>query len=1447
MARPQSEAKLGYYPLLPEYRELLWRLFSQIGGQRTKYVEYGCADGEHMDYVSSLFNLDMYGVEISDMAHEAIAKYGANNVLHHDAHDIDFTQRLFGVVFVNPPYQQDRLTTEAALNEDLGKRRAEYRAVRDWKTMTQDGGYFVIVIYAHHMSASMFTTLSDTFNVFNVFRFPGKHLGNYDQVAIICQMDKSKPMAVTPRKGWRVEYRKKGKGADTRIIKSGIIDTVENAFSYANERFRQYMEAKGVEPEFEKANEKLYKFLDTEDVRVTINWRQESVEERIERIRSVQQAWVELGQNPDRIPVLKFQKDYTREEALALSPEERASVPKDGMFVLPGMSPVRHRFLKKHLSNADVLRKMEENPIEDPDYLTEVPPVRTEITSIVDPRVNHVIKFAIDGVVVKYKGKDCIARTYNRRKSKSVGISKEADGTETATMINPSVSNITLIDDTGTIHLLDNANDVLQLFEDNKEQLGPLLRDRFKVKFDNKVSLFLRALYSVVKIKGSHDRFKTQELFTAATIEKLLTDKTVVLAADMGSGKSGAAVDTMIALSIIERIKERHPEVIDEICEIYGIDKKNVNGIKPGKVIVVAAPANMTLEWKKTIQNQWRIAVSNESIAFFEEIGRMDILESVANLIPEVKIHTIGHVNSKKGDSDMWIVEAASAIRQAEYDAEHNINRVHVLVSSFETMKLGSRYMLSYNKSVTRPGGYIPPFASHVGDPHTGFDLKEGVNSLVSYNEFIGYGDKLDEDGSYIVADEYYLIKDGERVGEFNRVQERKYRTIKVPYFTRVRDVVKKGVNAPSNGVAFSKMVKKVLPERETAMPFYSKSVDEDTGETFWVCELETITIPEKTIWVREFESMVDGSRPADEWLHMQGIRELKTFKRAKQVDKAMAKHNVSTYLFGSGIPEIDRAMDKNDIVFHVAGGRQYYRNPRMELAWYLSTKAKGSVGLTIVDECHKIAGLNTDIGKLVNNLMWASDKVLNMSGTPFNGMLDSIYRLYFYSSAEFRRDFPWTGSADAFCQKYGVWEWKEFNYKEEEKQGVFTGVSRGKKSDIKMIPGFTPEVLRYTMPHTIYVLIDDLGQGLPDLEEIVTEVKMSKDMRERTQSAETDTAKYIRGDTSSAREANDIPGFFSSHLAPRFSGASWQYRLRLPDSMAIGDTVFLHKNTLFDPDLSGITDKINSGKIDRSMASQILHEINNETVTRNIKTQNGFLALKGLKRDAIVHHSERLDVDMLPKEIELINALDYRINMEGRRCIVHMCQTGDDALLYRIKGLIEEHVENAKPFVMMANSPHPSKRMEYIESMVEEGYNVILCNPSLIQEGVNMDWFSYTAYMEIHLVLATMSQSARRTRRISNHSRDVVVQYFIYDDIVQNATFFMIANRLASSNMLSGKGLDDGVSSKSNIIPDDSDMVNMFKRDVEELQAELSKGSSIDIDAYMNSPFYVEDTRRGY
>lgn len=164
----------------------------------------------------------------------------------------------------------------------------------------------------------------------------------------------------------------------------------------------------------------------------------------------------------------------------------------------------------------------------------------------------------------------------------------------------------------------------------------------------------------------------------------------------------------------------------------------------------------------------------------------------------------------------------------------------------------------------------------------------------------------------------------------------------------------------------------------------------------------------------------------------------------------------------------------------------------------------------------------------------------------------------------------------------------------------------------------------------------------------------------------------------------------------------------------------------------------------------------------------------------------------ILPKEQELLNIIE-RKHANGEKVLVYYTWTNIVDLDERLKKILTEH--GYKTEVLKA-SVSAQNREQWIKDRVDK-LDVMLCNPSLVETGLDLLDFTTIVFYEVGYNLFTMRQSSRRSWRLGQ-TRPISVYYLYYENTIQEQALSLMATKLQASMAIEGKFSEEGLQALS-------------------------------------------------
>ena len=162
----------------------------------------------------------------------------------------------------------------------------------------------------------------------------------------------------------------------------------------------------------------------------------------------------------------------------------------------------------------------------------------------------------------------------------------------------------------------------------------------------------------------------------------------------------------------------------------------------------------------------------------------------------------------------------------------------------------------------------------------------------------------------------------------------------------------------------------------------------------------------------------------------------------------------------------------------------------------------------------------------------------------------------------------------------------------------------------------------------------------------------------------------------------------------------------------------------------------------------------------------------------------------LYPKERALIDLVAAE-RLEGRRVLVYVTHTGTRDITGRMDDILTRH--GFRVAVMKADAVAPDRREAWVADRVEEGIDVLICHPRLVQTGLDLVSFPTIAWYETDYSVYTMRQASRRSWRIGQ-TQPVRVVFMSYRSTLQADALKLVAKKLQSSLAVEGELPEDGL-----------------------------------------------------
>lgn len=178
-------------------------------------------------------------------------------------------------------------------------------------------------------------------------------------------------------------------------------------------------------------------------------------------------------------------------------------------------------------------------------------------------------------------------------------------------------------------------------------------------------------------------------------------------------------------------------------------------------------------------------------------------------------------------------------------------------------------------------------------------------------------------------------------------------------------------------------------------------------------------------------------------------------------------------------------------------------------------------------------------------------------------------------------------------------------------------------------------------------------------------------------------------------------------------------------------------------------------------------------------------------------------------KDIATLDIVEKKVK-DGGRVLIYTSWVKIDTQA-RLKKVLEE---KGYRVAVLEQRVKPEKREEWVEKKLQEGLDVLITNPSLVETGLDLNAFTTLIFYNIGYNLFTFRQSSRRSWRINQTAPRIEVYILYYKGVMQARAIRLMATKLAVATLVEGNFSDEGLAAMS----DCADMTS-------ELAKELTKG----------------------
>jgi SNF2 family DNA or RNA helicase len=303
----------------------------------------------------------------------------------------------------------------------------------------------------------------------------------------------------------------------------------------------------------------------------------------------------------------------------------------------------------------------------------------------------------------------------------------------------------------------------------------------------------------------------------------------------------------------------------------------------------------------------------------------------------------------------------------------------------------------------------------------------------------------------------------------------------------------------------------------------------------------------------------------------------------------------------------------------------------------------------------------------------------------------------------------------------------------------------------VRELPGISPGIVRYLLPHVVFARIADLGYELPPYEERVARLDMSPSQ-----------AAQVHGEVYDPR-----------------SNTGWLYK-RMLDALKNGDNSLL--SVWLQTALARPNSAFRADDVTRTLKRTPFNATDNNTLDITIASERRKLLRKGGERVTLMQLAPTIAAnEWLPKEKWL---MDYCAGeaLRGRKVLVYVRQTGTRDIQPRLAEALRS--AGLRPKILRPSVP-PERREAWARENAQDT-QVLITNPKLIETGLDLVAYGSVVFFEIEYTLYTLWQAMRRVWRLGQ-TQPVTVTFLSYRDTLEDLALKLMGRKLYAAQLLYG------------------------------------------------------------
>ncbi|QOY37695.1 helicase-related protein [Anaerobacillus isosaccharinicus] len=397
----------------------------------------------------------------------------------------------------------------------------------------------------------------------------------------------------------------------------------------------------------------------------------------------------------------------------------------------------------------------------------------------------------------------------------------------------------------------------------------------------------------------------------------------------------------------------------------------------------------------------------------------------------------------------------------------------------------------------------------------------------------------------------------------------------------------------------------------------------------------------------------------------------------------------------------------------------------RWMIAQIFQRKLKNHFQVGIFDEIQHMKAMGSGRGSASHKLLKACQQSMFLTGTLTNGESSSIFAMLWRAFPRELKKFGFSHktSTEAWASRYGVIE-KTITLDDGDKNVGKTTNRRSEEVRVKEKPGIAPQLIaNHLLDKCVFGDLTDLQIPLVKLEETPIIVSLDEDHKEE----------YKKLHNSLYRKAQELSKEVGTGAWAKFNPSTLNYA----DQPSLGINVEWFE----------YEDKAKLNPIDQVTAPAF-------------------------------------PVDYYPaKERKLVNIVQTELGAD-RPCIIYTNFTGKNKTNERIQKVLADHGIDCE---ILNDKVKPDARFDWLNSRVEKGTKVIVCNMALVEVGLDLMNFPTLIYFQLCDEVSRLRQSSRRAFRLGQQKLCKVI-YLVNSDTQQMVQFKRLMSRRIAAMITEGR-----------------------------------------------------------